>query len=452
MLKKVILACVLVAQLAAGAWAVSPPADGIHLYKQGKYLPAAQAITAALKTNKNPAMTPTFYYYLGCCYYQSKQSAEATKIYRYIQTAFPHSGEARMAATMLAKLVPSPSSPGAADSAAPADPDNPSDAQVKAVVTAMAAGTATEELSPAALRVLQAATKRSGQSLATAGLSSAGMKAMTAGQRTEDEGPSGENSDLPDTGKFNFQRNDSGHMDVVCYINHSPVNCWFDTGAGAHFGMNHLREAGVDVSKAKPAGVTHGWAGRPVPIWRMVADVKLGNVTRKIPITIEEHMTLSPLIGQDFVEGFQYEIDDKAGIVNMRKSFSGEADKQTVNSLYDVPCSRDGGRDDVVDMSANGRKFKAFIDTGAAFTIMHPATAAKLGIEVPADAEIMTIGGVGGGLNVRVVYLDMRVGPIHKPDFRVLIGGQAGNCVGQDFMQGWRVKIDREKNLLRFFH
>jgi hypothetical protein len=60
--------------------------------------------------------------------------------------------------------------------------------------------------------------------------------------------------------------------------------------------------------------------------------------------------------------------------------------------------------------------------------------------------------GVGGNVSMRVCYYDLRLGPITRKDFRVLVGGQAGNCIGQDFMEGWRFKVDRQKNLMRFFH
>jgi predicted aspartyl protease len=418
--KPIIVSCLLALMALAPAAAQSAPAtaDGIQLYKQAKYSQAAQALNASIKASKTA--NPTLYYYLGCCYYQPNQRDSAKDIYRYIRNNFPLSQEAKMAGGMLAQLDTTPTA-STTVAARPAAASNSSTSRPT-----------TEE--------------RSSQDLAEATKLLEALKQRgERGHRSTPEDLAG----LPDTGKFNFKRSEHGHMDVTVMINGRPMPCWFDTGAGALFGMDQLREAGVDVSKAKDAGYTHGWAGVPVKIWSMPAKVKLGNITRDIEIVLEENPNLTPLIGQDFVDGYQYEIDDKAGVVTMNKTFSG--DKQAVNSMYDVPCQIKHG-DDVFQLEINGKKAEAFIDTGASATIMNGATAQALGIQIPDDAEHLRMSGVGGDFGVVAVYLDLRVGPIHRPDFKVLVGGNAGNCVGQDFMEGWRFKVDRQKNLLRFFH
>lgn len=392
--------------------------DGIQLYKQAKYSQAAQALNAAIKANKNSAQSATLYYYLGCCYYQLNQRDAARDIYRYVRNNFPLSQEARIAGTMLAQLDAA-SSPVQAPSA------------VAPTTTAASRPTTqapTSDDVEAARKLLQSI--------------------KTSGERGKQSTPE-ELAKLPDTGKFRFRRGDHGHMEVTVTINGRPIPAWFDTGAGAFFGIEQLRKAGVDVSKAKEAGYTHGWAGVPVKIWSMPATVKLGDITRNLDIYMEESPTLTPLIGQDFVDGYQYEIDDKGGLVTMRKSFSG--DQQALNSLYDVPCTIKEGND-VFQLEINGRKCEAFIDTGASATILNANTATKLGIQIPDDAARYTMSGVGGSFTAVEMFLNLRVGPIHRPDFRVMVGGNAGNCIGQDFMEGWRFKVDRQKNLLRFFH
>lgn len=394
-------------------------ADGIQLYKQGKYSQAAQALNAAIKANKNSAQSATHYYYLGCCYYQLNQRDAARDVYRYIRNNFPLSQEARIAGTMLAQL-------DAASS--PATPAPSTVARTTAPASHPATQAPNSDDVEAARKLLE--------SIRTSG---------ERGKRSTAE----ELAKLPDTGKFHFRRGDHGHMEVTVTINGRPIPAWFDTGAGAFFGIEQLRKAGVDVSKAKDAGYTHGWAGVPVKIWSMPATVKLGDITRNLDIYMEESPTLTPLIGQDFVDGYQYEIDDKGGLVTMRKSFSG--DQQAFNSMYDVPCIIKEGND-VFQLEINGKKCEAFIDTGAAATILNANTAAKLGIQIPDDAARYTMGGVGGSFTAVEMFLDLRVGPIHRPDFRVMVGGNAGNCIGQDFMEGWRFKVDRQKNLLRFFH
>jgi predicted aspartyl protease len=261
---------------------------------------------------------------------------------------------------------------------------------------------------------------------------------------------------LPDDAKFYFKRGDHGHMEVTLRINNRPVPCWFDTGAAAYFGMDQLRSAGIDVSKAVPAGYARGWAGNPVPIWRMPAQVTLGNLTRTLDIDMQQgggDSHIAALIGQDFVQGYQYEIDDKGGVVNLHKTFKTAAGQteQKVDSLYDVPCTFSRG-DDVIKMEINGRTCDAFIDTGASNTIIDARTARAAHIEITDDMERATMSGVGGNFSVVVAYVNLRVGPIRREGFRVLVGGTAGTCIGQDFMSGWRFKVDRQKGMMRFFH
>ncbi|HEY9715003.1 MAG TPA: retroviral-like aspartic protease family protein, partial [Chroococcales cyanobacterium] len=252
---------------------------------------------------------------------------------------------------------------------------------------------------------------------------------------------------LPDRASFYFTKESGGHMAVNVMINGHQVPCLFDTGAGAFFYKDQLVAAGVDCNKARPAGQTRGWAGTPVPIFAMPAEVRLGNLTRTIMITMEESASglNKNLIGQTMIQGYQYEIDDKGGRVDLKKTISNT--EQRVDSLYDVPLTVEGSRD-IIMIEVNGHKVPAFIDTGSAFTIVNSSTAQACGIESTGTQGMM---GVGGALTVGVGTAKIRLGPISK-EFTVRIGGSAGCCIGQDFMEGWRFKTDREHGLLRFFH
>jgi hypothetical protein len=95
---------------------------------------------------------------------------------------------------------------------------------------------------------------------------------------------------------------------------------------------------------------------------------------------------------------------------------------------------------------------KVLVDTGASSTIISLPQATAAGIVIPASAPYMAIQGVGGDLEVRQVTVDLRLGPIVRNDFPVLVGGTHGSAIGQDFMSGWRFTVDRDRGLLRFFH
>lgn len=298
-------------------------------------------------------------------------------------------------------------------------------------------------LDPAAVRASASASAGSGGS----GSSLSSLPATA--HRSPSSSASDDLESLPDQASFYFTKTSHGHMMVDLSVNGHPVKALFDTGASAFFYKDQLKAAGVDVNGARAAGQTHGWAGVAVPVSRMPAVVKLGTLTRRINIAMEEHTTSlgENLIGQDLVSGYQYEIDDKGGRVNLRKAI--ESTTQKVDSLYDVPCVLKGKRD-MVDMTINGHRIEAFLDTGSTRTIVDPKTAASLGLEP--SGETMGWRGVGGDTTMGIAYTTLQLGPLRKENFAVLIGGRAGCCVGQDLMEGWRCKVDREHSLLRFFH
>ncbi len=257
---------------------------------------------------------------------------------------------------------------------------------------------------------------------------------------------------LPDTAEVHFVRADSGHMLVDAFVNGRLIKCYFDTGANEHFGANHLREAGLPVPTGKPDGYTGGWAGAPVPIWKTSATLKIGNMTRTVPITVEENMALPPLVGQEFIRDYQYSIDAAGGrMILTKKTAKVAASSVSLNSLYDIPCEIEGDRE-FVTLTVNGRKCShVLIDTGASSTILSPGSAMALGIDTSGGRSMMMTG-VGGNVTMREVSMDLRLGPIVKSDFPVKVGGMGMNAIGQDFMSGWRFTVDREAKLLRFFH
>jgi predicted aspartyl protease len=238
-------------------------------------------------------------------------------------------------------------------------------------------------------------------------------------------------------------------MIVDANINGHPYKCMFDSGApGLLFGKNQLREMGIPLPQGPATTTVSGWAGVALPAWIMNLTVKVGNVERTLPATIQDDLNLRPLIGYAFIKGFQYEIDQKAKCMLLKKE---QDDKQSINSLYDVPC-RVINTKPLIPVEVNNSKVPFFIDTGAAITIMNPMTAAAAHIDIPENAPVHMAGGIGGMSPYRAVNMDIRLGPIIKKDFQVLVGGNAGNAIGQDFLSGWRFTVDEQKGYMRFFH
>lgn len=258
---------------------------------------------------------------------------------------------------------------------------------------------------------------------------------------------------LPDTSEIRFRPGDQGHMLVDAEINGHPMQCWFDTGANAFFGLNNLRQAGLPLPTGEPDTRTKGWSGNTVSAWTVTLPVTLGKMTRMIPALVSAEWDKPPLIGQEFLRDYQYSIDSAGGRVSLTKKVVQSAKKSApYHPLYDVYCDVNNDRE-YVTLLVNGQKCHGvLIDTGASITIISQPMADSLGIIIPKKAPYYKGSGVGGEFTMREVELDLKLGPVEKGAFPVRIGGNEGCAIGQDFMQGWRFSVDRERKLLRFFH
>jgi predicted aspartyl protease len=254
---------------------------------------------------------------------------------------------------------------------------------------------------------------------------------------------------LPNTAHFYFTKEPGGHMSVDLMVNDHPMKAWFDTGASAFFYKDQLQESGVDTDNAVPGGKATGWNGVGIPVMKMPAKVSLGTFTRTIDIYMQNETSGlgHNLIGQDLIRGYQYNIDDIGGRVDLTRN--GATTAQKFDPLYDIPLVNIRGRD-TVQLDVNGTKVPAFLDTGAVFSMLDPKLAPNLGLDYTGGSE--RLGGVGGTFQAQLATANIRLGPMNKQNFLFRVGGTAGTCLGQDFMQNWRCEIDRENHLLRFFH
>lgn len=379
--------------------------EGVKLYKAKQYSQAAFKLLDATKTAKGKEASA--FYYLACCYFALHKNNEARAVYRSIVSNYPNSREAELASLMLKRLDPSYVTPWGGNT-------SPS-----LTSSSTQGGRATQRFSTADSIALQK-----------------------------------ELAGLPDVVRFPFTTDNQGHMRVTCYLNDRPVEALFDTGASAHFGKNHLKAAQIPEPRGEATGTTSGWAGAEVPVWQMTGTLKIGNLTRRVPVTVEDQMDLLPLVGQEIIKGYQCEVDNGIHYVILRKSKTGSSADQ-ISDLYDVPISTSGSDErarDYVSMEVNYKKVSVLIDTGATNTIFNPKDLKTIGITLPEDAPTTLMSGVGGRVLMKQTTLDLKLGPIRKTGFTVLVGGDAGSAVGQDFLSDRRFTIDRERKLMRFFH
>lgn len=428
------LICILSAVLAilAGAVGRAQAADtptstsydlGLQFYKKGDYTKASTYFEEALKKTQHD---PLLWYYDALCFHQLKNWAMAKSRYKTTATYFPQTEAGKRAAAALKGIDPSFIPPQAATAGSTADPASNSDSTSK---SAGALGARAENQSSTA-KATDGDADNSAQTAAKAALAK-------------------ELATLPDTAHFYYKKGDQGHMEVDLMVNGHPVKALFDTGASAFFYRDQLKEAGLDLNPAKAGHGARGWAGVAVATSTIPAEVKLGTLTRRLNITMQDTTSHfgENLIGQDFVKGYQYEIDDKGCRVDLKKTLTMK--KSDINPMYDIPLTKEG-KNDYITFTINSLAARAFIDTGASNTIISTSDAARLGIQP--SGETLNFSGVGGDITMQKAYVTIRIGAMMREGFPILIGGHAGCALGQDLMEGWRYKVDREHNLLRFYH
>ncbi len=363
---------------------------GLAAYEKKSFAEATTHFEKYLKANA-PSPRPVLYAALSNL--QSGNRARAKQLFEYLVTAFPNTKESELASTALSNTF--------------------------------------------------GATKPSQPSHA--------VKAPANNSEEPDESDR-EFASLPDSAEIKFNTNASGHMQVDAYINGHLIPCWFDTGAEEVLSVDQLRAAGIAPPTGKPDTYSVGWAGKPIPVWYKEATVKIGGITRTLPLAVAaDYGGLPPLVGQGFLKGYQYSIDNAGGRMLLTKKTAKGVASRAINPLYDIPCVVEDDRE-YVTITVNGRQIKhVLIDTGASNTILSYDVARAAGLDTT-GAPAFAFSGVGGSVIMREVTADVRLGPITKTDFPIQVGGRAGNAIGQDFMSGWRFTVDRDAKLLRFFH
>ncbi|MDZ4835671.1 MAG: retroviral-like aspartic protease family protein [Candidatus Melainabacteria bacterium] len=278
---------------------------------------------------------------------------------------------------------------------------------------------------------------------------------LDLGKKAQIVAEKGDYEILPEAAEIRFRTGDHNHMIIDAHINGKPMQCMFDTGANEFFSVDQLSRCGIHVPTDKPPdGAATGWAGKGIPVWKVTVPIKVGTITRNLEVRAAQDGVSMPLIGQGFIRDFQYSIDRSGGRMTLFKKTSTVAKAQSTekHSLYDVPCKVENDRE-YVSVTINGHRIgPILVDTGASTSIFSKGQASAAGIVVPANAAYYTIGGVGGQLEVRQVFVDLSLGPVLKQDFPIYVGGNGMSAIGQDFMSGWRFTVDRDREQLRFFH
>ena len=335
--------------------------SGQNYYKLGHYQQAIKSFQATLSA-QDKDLLPSSYYYLGCCYMQQKNMPQARQYFVYLRDHYSQSKEAALAASVVGSASPSPSPPN-------------NNAPGVAVLGSSGS-------SPGASSTPSASSRKllDRPSSAVQRCDAAARPALS---------PAADLADLPDENRFYFKSPTNEHMEVQAYFNDKPITCIFDTGAGAHFGKNHLREANIPEPVGSPTGITTGWAGKIVAGLANECHDQAWQHEAQDTGNCRGNMTLPPVLGQEFVSGYSYEVDHAGGFVTMKKVLSSAISQ---SDLYDIPCARLKNRD-IITVQVNNKPLQVLLDTGATKTIFDPTQLTDAGITVPEDLPHVEIRG-----------------------------------------------------------
>lgn len=377
---------------------------GVKLYNQRDFQNAVTCLDNAI--NANPKNSPA-YYYKALALQQSGDVAGAVQVYTTIKQNFPGTQEATFAARVLdhvkkngmpaAKAQPHGSNSPTSDVSH--DPDY--------------------------------------------------SKVETA-NASEDE-----LSKLPDETRVPFTRGPEGHLMVNAFVNNRPMQVMFDTGAaGCLFGQNQFTQAGVtNVTWTKGTTAVGGVGSNIQNATAALVDLKLGDISRKMPVMVMHHLDAEPLLGQTFYNGYHYDIDNTAGIIRFVKKTSARKNSYTTFDTVDIPF-KTVGNNMVVTVKVNGHDCPMYFDTGAYGVAMDYFTGLTLGLRVGANSRPMVSGGVGGasqGIEVEAERIELgSIMQQHCPVTLLLNGAPPIPLLGQSFFKNRRFTIDNEKHLIRF--
>jgi predicted aspartyl protease len=379
-------------------------ANGVKLFGAKQYTAASASFAQAVKAN--PGNDQAYYYQALSAQY-SKDFVTAKRVYGEILRRFPGSQAAGYAAQALG-LAPASSSPARS----------------------------------------YARTGSAGAS----GSHAAGLSAMEAAGVARNPAL----DRFPDD-CYVYYQNEGELLVIDAYMNSKPIKVIFDTGAeSVSLGKNHLAEIGARAPGGAPVGYAVGVGdGGRQDVWDSAVDIRVGAIERRaFPISVQEHMGVHPLLGQEFFRDFTYTVDNTAKSIHfVKKSRSGGSIYDTGNSANDVPFTTQG-REMVVDVQVNGRMTKMYFDTGAEGITLTKQQCKQLGITIPEDAEVgMTQGIAGSTRSVRFAVNRMKMGPIDlsSPTVSVDDSEAAGmGLLGQGFLHGWEYTIDYKKSVIRF--
>ncbi|MBA3994556.1 MAG: hypothetical protein C0469_13590 [Cyanobacteria bacterium DS2.3.42] len=388
MLCSLLMVTSLPSQSATGA------AQGVALYKQGKYADAVKVLDGVCQ---NPTTDPNTLYYYALSLHQTGNFDKARRAYMRVAQQYPSSAAGRMASQALTAF----GSPG-----------------------------------------------HSSGSGSTGGGASSGESSGSPGDNLPESAKIYFKPDAQSQMMVDVYVN---NRPIKMVFDTGADDCAFGKNHLQELGM--AMPTGKPQFKAK--GVGDGGAQNG---WIVPATVRVGNIERKMTIGVQEHLPTEPLLGQSFYHDYMYTIDKGSNSITFTRKRRGGATSIASGGAHGldrntIPFEKLGNSLSVV-ATVNGKPIRCIFDTGATGTVFAFGDMKSLGINIPADAEETSGTGIAGPTKgVAFPLQRMTLGPIDRSDFHisVLEGFEAGHpLIGRSFLGDWQYTIDNDARLIHF--
>jgi len=365
--------------------------EAFKLYQAKRYREAAQLFESSVSV-ANP--NPTICYYAAISNQQAGNLPRAKSLYKQVMQLSPSSTIGQYAQSVLAKLDPSASLSG---------------------------GTA------------------GAGSLPNISSYSPSMSAASSGVSGPDEGAV-------------YYKGRGNEISVPVEVNNRTIEMVLDTGApGITLGKQQLESAGIRAPEGRAVGRTGGSSNSDTQdFWIMPATVKVGPFTvanSQVKVLANNHA--EPLLGQGFLQYFDYTVDQSARCIRLRRkgSAGATANKQGLFIPFEF---RESGSRIIVNVEVNGRGGPMILDTGntaSGISFLSVDQAKQYGCAPPEDARSSTHTGVSGsGRCLEYNINRARLGPIDKSNLHVSVhlATEANEppLLGHAFFEGWQYNID----------
>lgn len=253
---------------------------------------------------------------------------------------------------------------------------------------------------------------------------------------------------LPEQFAVPFLRTSKGQIAVDGLLHGHSMRMIFDTGAEeCLFGRNHLASVNLSGAERRNAAVLNSVSG-PLRVFQVVSELKLGKLERKMAFSVQDQDMEMGILGQPFLQGYDYVVDNQAGLIRFSKSGVGG---KTLLDSFAVPF-REAGDKFIVSAQLNGRHTEMCFDTGAFGVCLSKKQSEEAGLRLADAASVRTSGPNGSQVDSWDTTADLSLGPIKNKScpVRVIDCDTQYPLLGLNFFGRRMYSIDRARKEIHF--